>query len=47
MLVDYVHIRKGTDPKTAFRKSMKIIWDYILLNSKGLKTEKTIKIRIQ
>lgn len=45
MVQDFVHIRRGTSPEHAFRKTMKILWDYILYNSKNLKTEKKIQIR--
>ena len=44
---DFYRIRKGTNPTTAFKNAMKIIWDYLLYNSKGLKTQKTIHINIQ
>lgn len=39
MIQDFVYIRKGTNPKTALKKSVKILWDYILSNSNNFKTK--------
>ena len=44
MIQDFIHIRKGTNPKTALKKSTKILWDYLLHNSKDFKIEETIII---
>jgi len=46
-LQDYIYIRKGTRAKSAFNKSMKTIWNYILHNSKNLETETGITIRLE
>ena len=46
MMQDFIIIRKGTEPKTAFKKSMKIIWDYILHNSTNLKVDGRIMINL-
>ena len=42
---DFVKIRRGTDPKTALKKCMKILWYYLLNNSKDFKTTETITIQ--
>lgn len=44
MIQDFVHIRKGTNPKTALKKSVKILWEYLLSNSKNFELEEGINI---
>jgi len=44
MIQDFVKIRKGTNPRTALNKIMIQAHEYILYNSKRLKTEKTIHV---
>jgi len=44
MIQDFVKLRKGTNPKTALKKSTKILWDYLLYNSKNFKLEENITI---
>ena len=38
MTQDFCNIRKGTNPKTAFKKASKVLWEYILDNSYDFKT---------
>jgi len=47
MKQDYVRIRKGTNPKTALKKATKILWEYILSNSKDFKLEEQIVINMK
>lgn len=47
MVQDFIKIRKGTNPKTALKKSIKILWAYLLSNSKNFKIEETITINFR
>lgn len=44
MTQDFVHVRKGTHPKKALMKTTKILWDYLLSNSKNFELESGITI---
>jgi len=43
---NFISIRKGTHPKIAFRKSMRILWDYLLSNSKSFKLDKGVYVNL-
>ena len=41
---DFVIIRKGTNPRSALDKTIKILWNYLLSNSKSFKVEQKLTI---
>jgi len=44
---DFIKIRKGTNPKIALKKSTKVIWEYILSESKDFKLQEGLVIHIE
>ena len=44
IIQDFVIIRKGTNPRSALNKTMRILWNYLASNSKNFEIEQKITI---